>query len=82
MEAALRFYAESLRLPIVKQGEAPARRAQVALVAGCASYLVLLQPTRDDSPFARHIAEPCAWLHAAPLCLQLLRRRVSGLAAV
>ncbi|KKM39566.1 hypothetical protein LCGC14_1564220, partial [marine sediment metagenome] len=58
MEAALRFYAEALGLPLVKRGEAPARGAQVALLAVGGSYLELAQPTRDDSPFAEHIEEP------------------------
>ncbi len=33
MAAALRFYAEALALPVVKEGEAPARGARVALLA-------------------------------------------------
>ena len=63
MEAALRFYAEALGLPVVKQGEAPARGARVALLAVGGSYLELVQPTRDDSPFAEHIAERGEGLH-------------------
>ncbi len=63
MEAALRFYAEALGLPVVKQGEAPARGARVALLAVGGGYLELVQPTRDDSPFAEHIAERGEGLH-------------------
>jgi methylmalonyl-CoA/ethylmalonyl-CoA epimerase len=67
MEAALRFYAEALGLPVVKQGEAPARGAQVALVAVGGSYLELVQPMRDDSPFAEHIVEQGEGLHHVAL---------------
>ena len=63
MEAALRFYAEALGLPLVKRGEAPARGAKVALLAVGGSYLELAQPTRDGSPFAEHIAEQGEGLH-------------------
>ncbi len=67
MEAALRFYAEALGLPLVKRGEAPARGAQVALLAVGGSYLELVQPTRDDSPFAEHVAERGEGLHHVAL---------------
>ncbi len=67
MAAALHFYAEALGLPVVKQGEAPARGAQVALLAVGGSYLELVQPTADDSPFAEHIAERGEGLHHVAL---------------
>ncbi len=67
MEAALRFYGEALGLPLVKRGEAPARGALVALVVVGGSYLELIQPTRDDSPFAEHIAEHGEGLHHVAL---------------
>ncbi len=67
MAAALRFYAEALGLPVVKQGEAPARGAQVALLAVGGSYLELVQPTTEDSPFAEHIAERGEGLHHVAL---------------
>ena len=67
MEAALGFYAEALGLPVVKRGEAAARGALVALLAVAGSYLELVQPTRDDSPFAEHIAEWGEGLHHVAL---------------
>ena len=67
MEAALRFYAEALGLPLVKRGEASARGARVALLAVGGSYLELIQPTRDDSPFAEHIVERGEGLHHVAL---------------
>ncbi|MCH7522866.1 MAG: VOC family protein [Chloroflexi bacterium] len=81
MEAALRFYAEALRLPVVKQGEASARGAQVALVAVGGSYLELVQPTRDDSPFAEHIAEQGEGLHHVALGTDDVRTLVAALRA-
>ena len=67
MTAALSFYAEALGLPVVKQGEAPARGAWVALLAVGGSYLELVQPTTDDSPFAHHIAQRGEGLHHVAL---------------
>jgi len=67
MAAALRFYSEALGLPVVKEGEAPARGARVALVAVGGSYLELIQPVTDDSPFAAHIEERGEGLHHVAL---------------
>jgi len=67
MAAALRFYSEALGLPVVKEGEVPARGARVALIAVGGSYLELVQPVTDGSPFARHIAERGEGLHHVAL---------------
>ncbi len=79
LEAALGFYAEALCLPLVKRGEAPARGARVALVAVGGSYLELIQPTRDDSPFAEHIAERGEGLHHVALGTDDVRTLVAAL---
>jgi methylmalonyl-CoA/ethylmalonyl-CoA epimerase len=79
MEAALRFYAEALGLPLVKRGEAPARGAQVALLAVGGSYLELVQPTRDGSPFAEHVAEQGEGLHHVALGTDDVRTLVAAL---
>ena len=81
MEAGLRFYAEALGLPLVKRGEAPARGAKVALLAGGGSYLELVQPTRDGSPFAEHIAEQGEGLHHVALGTDDVRTLVAALRA-
>src|SRR3972149_7208392 len=67
MAAALRFYSEALGLPVVKEGEAPARGARVALIGAGGSYLELVQPVTDGSPFARHIEEQGEGLHHVAL---------------
>lgn len=67
MAAALRFYSEALGLPVVKEGDAPARGARVALIAVGGSYLELVQPVTDGSPFARHIEEWGEGLHHVAL---------------
>ena len=67
MAEALRFYSEALGLPVVKEGEAPARGARVALIAVGGSYLELVQPVGDDSLFARHIKERGEGLHHVAL---------------
>ena len=67
LAAALRFYSEALGLPVVKEGDAPARGARVALVAVGGSYLELVQPITDGSPFAHQIAERGEGLHHVAL---------------
>ena len=67
MAAALRFYSEALHLPVVKEGDAPARGARVTLIAVGGSYLELIQPVTDSSPFARHIEERGEGLHHVAL---------------
>ena len=67
MAAALRFYSEALGLPVVKEGDAPARGARVALIAVGGSYLELIQPVTDASPFARHIEKQGEGLHHVAL---------------
>jgi methylmalonyl-CoA epimerase len=67
MTAALRFYSEALGLPVIKQGEVPTRRAQVAMLAVGDSYLELVQPTTADSPFAEHVSQHGEGLHHVAL---------------
>jgi methylmalonyl-CoA/ethylmalonyl-CoA epimerase len=67
LEAALRFYSRALSLPVVKRGEAPSRGAAVAMVAVGGSYIELVQPTAEGSPFAAHIAERGEGLHHVAL---------------
>lgn len=63
LEAAYAFYRDGLGLPLVKEGEAPARGAKAAMLAAGRSYLELIQPTIDSSPFAKHIEERGEGLH-------------------
>lgn len=63
MAQALRFYSETLSLPIVREGESEARGAKVALIAVGGGYLELVQPISDASPFAAHIEERGEGLH-------------------
>ncbi|GAG16694.1 unnamed protein product, partial [marine sediment metagenome] len=67
MAAALRFYGEALGLPVVREGEAPARGARMTLLAVSGSYLELVQPTTAESPFAEHIGQRGEGLHHAAL---------------
>ena len=47
----------------MKEGDAPVRGARVAVLAAGGSYLEFVQPTTDDSPFARFIEERGEGLH-------------------
>ncbi|MDO8614445.1 MAG: VOC family protein [Dehalococcoidia bacterium] len=79
MAAALRFYSEALGLPVVKEGDAPARGARVALIAAGGSYLELVQPVTDGSPFARHIEERGEGLHHVALRTEDVEALVASL---
>ncbi len=61
--AALALYRDALGLPVAKEGAAPARGASVALLPAGGSYLEIVEPLGDDSPFAGFIAERGEGLH-------------------
>jgi methylmalonyl-CoA/ethylmalonyl-CoA epimerase len=63
MGEAYALYRDALGLPMVKQGDVPARGVRAALLAVGGSYLELIQPTDEGSPFAKHLAERGEGLH-------------------
>lgn len=67
LDEALRFYRDALELPCVKEGDMPARGVRVAVLAAGRSYLEIIQPVSDESPFARAIAERGQGLHHVAL---------------
>ena len=67
LDEALALYRDTLGLPCVKQGEVPARGVRVAMLAAGRSYLEVIQPVDDSSPFARAIAERGQGLHHVAL---------------
>lgn len=67
LDEALRFYRDALELPCVKEGDMAARGVRVAVLAAGRSYLEIIQPVSDESPFARAIAERGQGLHHVAL---------------
>jgi methylmalonyl-CoA epimerase len=67
LDEALRFYRDALELSCVKEGDMPARGVRVAVLAAGRSYLEIIQPVSDDSPFAKAIAERGQGLHHVAL---------------
>lgn len=67
MNTALALYRDCLGLPVVKEGEAAARGVRVAMLAAGRSYLEVIEPFTDESPFARHIAAHGEGLHHVAL---------------
>ena len=63
MEEAYAFYRDALGLPLVKEGDIPSRGVKAAILAAGGSYVELVQPTDEGSPFARHIEERGEGLH-------------------
>ena len=67
MGQALAFYGDALSLPVVKEGEMAARGVNVAVLAAGRSYLEIIQPVAESSPFAKYIAERGEGLHHVAL---------------
>ena len=67
LDIALAFFRDTLELPCVKEGEMAARGVRVAVLAAGGSYLEIIQPTADSSPFAAHIEERGEGLHHVAL---------------
>jgi hypothetical protein len=55
LDAALGLFRDTLELPCVKEGEMVPRGVRVAVLAAGQSYLEIIQPVSDSSPFAKHI---------------------------
>ena len=67
LDEALGLFRDTLGLPCVKQGEMPARGVRVAMLAAGRSYLEVIQPVDESSPFAKFIAEGGQGLHHVAL---------------
>src|SRR5436309_2696982 len=63
IDVALALYGDVLGLEVVKRGDAPTRGAVVAMLAVGRSFLEIIEPTTNESPFASHIAERGEGLH-------------------
>jgi len=79
MEAAYAFYRDALGLPVVKEGVASAGGVRAALLAVGRSYLEILEPFEEESPFARHIAERGEGLHHLALWCDDVESQVAAL---
>lgn len=83
LDQTLAFYRDTLSLPCVKEGDMPARGVRIAMLAAGRSYLEIIQPVEDSSPFAKHIAERGEGLHHVALwstdvTADVARLRASG----
>ncbi len=67
LEAALKLFRDTLDMPSVKEGEMPARGVRVAALAAGRSYIEVIQPASENSPFAKHIEEHGEGLHHVAL---------------
>lgn len=79
MDEAYAFYHDALGLPLVKEGDVPARGVRAAMLAAGRSYLELVQPTDDSSPFAKHIEERGEGLHHLGLLSDAVDAQVEAL---
>jgi methylmalonyl-CoA epimerase len=79
MDEVLAFYRDALDLPLVKEGVATARGVRAAMLGVGGSYLEILEPFSDDSPFAKHIAESGEGLHHVALWTDDVESQVATL---
>jgi methylmalonyl-CoA epimerase len=79
LEAAYAFYRDALGLALVKEGVASARGVRAALLAVGHSYLEILEPFEEESPFARYIAERGEGLHHLALWSDDVEAQVAAL---
>jgi methylmalonyl-CoA/ethylmalonyl-CoA epimerase len=63
MTEAYALYRDALGLSLVKEGDVPARGVKAALLSVGGSYLELVQPAEEGSPFAKHLSERGEGLH-------------------
>lgn len=76
---ALALYRDTLSLACVKEGEMPSRGVKVAMLTAGRSYLEIIQPVDDSSPFARHIEKRGEGLHHVALWSTDVDADVAGL---
>lgn len=67
LDAALALFRDTLELACVKEGEMESRGVRVVMLAAGQSYLEVIQPISDTSPFARYIEERGEGLHHVAL---------------
>src|SRR5438094_4436154 len=79
MAEAYTLYRDGLGLPITEEGDVPARGVKAALLAVGGSYLELVQPTDEGSPFAKRIAERGEGLHHLGLLSDDVEGQVAAL---
>jgi len=79
LDEAYALYRDALGLPLVKEGAVPTRGVKAALLAAGKSYVELVQPTDDASPFAKHIEERGEGLHHLALQTDDVASQVAAL---
>jgi methylmalonyl-CoA epimerase len=79
LDEALAFYRDALGLPLVKEGVASARGVRAVMLGVGRSYLEILEPFTDESPFAKHIAERGEGLHHVALWTDDVESQVAAL---
>ncbi len=81
LDRAYTFFRDALGLSLVKEAEVPARGARAAMLAAGASYLEVIEPLADTSPFAQHIALYGEGLHHLALSTDCVDTQVEALRA-
>lgn len=79
LDRALALFRDALRLEVVREGDVPARGVRAAVLSVGRSYLELVEPTAEDSPFAVYIEEHGEGLHHLALSSDAIDGQVAHL---
>jgi methylmalonyl-CoA/ethylmalonyl-CoA epimerase len=79
LEGALGLLRDALGLPVVKQGDVPARGARVAMLGVGGSFLEIIEPMGEGSLFAAHVEERGEGLHHLALRTDAIDAEVARL---
>jgi methylmalonyl-CoA/ethylmalonyl-CoA epimerase len=79
LDRALAFYRDALRLDVVKEGEVPARGVKAAMLAAGGSYLELIEPVAEGSPFEQFVEAHGEGLHHVALWSDCVEAQVGRL---
>src|SRR5919201_1317582 len=79
LDAAYALFCDALSLPLVKEGEVPARGVRAAMLSAGGSFLELVQPVDVQSPFANFLEERGEGLHHLALWSDDVEAQVKAL---
>lgn len=79
LEAALPFYTEVLRLPLIKIEEVDSQKVKVAFIQAGETKLELLEPTSGESAVAKFIEKRGEGIHHVALGVSSIKERIAEL---
>ncbi|MEH7106263.1 methylmalonyl-CoA epimerase [Bacillus sp. JJ1764] len=76
IEAALPFYTEVLKLPLIGIESVDNQKVRVAFIKAGETKLELLEPTSEESTIAKFIEKRGEGIHHVALCVESIEERI------